>query len=75
MLTVYYLLNMVPNKNNKSVPYEIWFKKKIEFNYFWVWICRAVVKLIEHKRTTLGECGIDCIFIDILNIPMNIGSV
>ena len=32
-------------------------------SYFRIWGCRAVVKLTEPKRKTLGERGIDCIFI------------
>nr|KAJ0197979.1 hypothetical protein LSAT_V11C700346810 [Lactuca sativa] len=32
-------------------------------SYLKVWGCKAVVRLIEPKRKTLGERGIDCIFI------------
>ena len=63
MLTVCYVLNRVPNKRNKIPPYELWFKRSPNLGYFLIWGCRAVVKLPEPKRVTLGERGIDCIFI------------
>ncbi|KAI3730082.1 hypothetical protein L6452_18758 [Arctium lappa] len=63
MLTACYLLNRVPNKRNKITPYELWFKKRPNLNYIRVWGCRAVVRLPEPKRKTLGEKGIDCIFV------------
>ena len=63
MLTACYVLNRVPNKRNKTTPYELWFKRTPNLNYFRIWGCRAVVKLTEPKRSTLGERGVDCIFI------------
>ena len=63
MLTACYVLNRVPNKRNKDTPYELWFKRKPNLTHLKVWGCRAVVKLTEPKRKTLGEKGIDCIFI------------
>nr|GEW12534.1 zinc finger, CCHC-type [Tanacetum cinerariifolium] len=63
MLTACYLLNRVPNKNNKTTPYELWYKKRPNLSYLRVWGCRAVVRLPEPKKKTLGENGIDCIFI------------
>ena len=63
MLTACYVLNHVPIKRNKTTPYELWFKKTPNLSYFRIWGCRAVVKLTEPKRTTLGERGVDCIFI------------
>jgi len=62
-LTACYLLNRVPNKRNKITPYELWNKKKPNLNYLRVWGCRAVVKLPDPKKKSLGERGIDCIFI------------
>nr|GEU68638.1 zinc finger, CCHC-type [Tanacetum cinerariifolium] len=32
-------------------------------SFLWVWGCRAVVKLSDPKKKTLGEKGIDCIFV------------
>ncbi|GJY89099.1 zinc finger, CCHC-type containing protein [Tanacetum coccineum] len=61
MLTACYLLNRVPNKRNKTTPYELWYKKRP--NLWRVWGCRAVVRLPDPKRKTLGEKGIDCIFV------------
>ncbi|KAG7553092.1 Zinc finger CCHC-type [Arabidopsis thaliana x Arabidopsis arenosa] len=63
MVTACYLLNRVPNKRNKVTPYELWYKKKPNLNYLRVWGCRAIVRLPQPKIKTLGERGIDCIFI------------
>ncbi|GJT25198.1 zinc finger, CCHC-type containing protein [Tanacetum coccineum] len=63
MLTACYLLNMVPNKRNKITPYELWTKRKPNLNYLRVWGCRAVVRLPDPKLKTLGERGIECIFV------------
>nr|GEV04078.1 zinc finger, CCHC-type [Tanacetum cinerariifolium] len=63
MSTACYLLNMVPNKMNKTTPYELWYKKRPNMSFLRVWGCRAVVRLPDPKRKTLGEKGIDCIFV------------
>nr|KAJ0195993.1 hypothetical protein LSAT_V11C700359310 [Lactuca sativa] len=63
MLTACYILNRTPNKRSKNIPYELWYKKVPNLSYLKVWGCRAVVRLTEPKRKTLGERGIDCIFI------------
>ncbi|GJR89292.1 zinc finger, CCHC-type containing protein [Tanacetum coccineum] len=63
MLTACYLLNRVPNKRNKTTPYELWYKKQPNLSILRVWGCRAVVRLPDPKRKTLGEKGIDCIFV------------
>ncbi|GJW83593.1 zinc finger, CCHC-type containing protein [Tanacetum coccineum] len=63
MLTACYLLNMVHNKRNKITPYKIWSKRKPNLNYLKVWGCRAVVRLLDPKLKTLGERGIECIFV------------
>ncbi|GKC98799.1 zinc finger, CCHC-type containing protein [Tanacetum coccineum] len=63
MLTACYLLNRVPNKRNKIIPYELWTKRKPNLNYLRVWGCRAVVRLLDPKLKTLGERGIECIFV------------
>ncbi|GJS85830.1 zinc finger, CCHC-type containing protein [Tanacetum coccineum] len=63
MLTNCYLLNMVLNKRNRITPYELWTKKKPNLNYLRVWGCRAVVRLPDPKLETLGERGIECIFV------------
>nr|KAJ0226448.1 hypothetical protein LSAT_V11C100026870 [Lactuca sativa] len=63
MLTACYILNRTPNKRSKNTPYELWCKKVPNLSYLKVWGCRAVVRLTEPKRKTLGESGIDCIFI------------
>ncbi|GKB17118.1 zinc finger, CCHC-type containing protein [Tanacetum coccineum] len=63
MLTACYLLNRVPNKRNKTTPYELWYKKRPNLSFLRVWSWRAVVRLPNPKRKTLGKKGIDCIFI------------
>nr|KAJ0213786.1 hypothetical protein LSAT_V11C400202190 [Lactuca sativa] len=63
MLTTCYILNRTPNKTSKNTPYVLWYKKVPNLSYLNVWGYRRVVKLIEPKRKTLGEKGIDCIFI------------
>ncbi|GJT31841.1 zinc finger, CCHC-type containing protein [Tanacetum coccineum] len=40
-----------------------WTKKKPNLNYLRVWGCRAVVRLFDPKLKTLGERGIECIFV------------
>nr|GFB29695.1 zinc finger, CCHC-type [Tanacetum cinerariifolium] len=63
MLTVCYLLNKVPNKRNNTTPYEIWYKKRPNLLFLRVWVCRPVVRLLDPERKTLGEKGIDFIFV------------
>nr|KAJ0189301.1 hypothetical protein LSAT_V11C800397780 [Lactuca sativa] len=63
MLTTCYILNRTPNKRSKNTPYELWCKKVPNLSYLKIWGCRAVVRLTKPKRKTLGERGIDCIFI------------
>ncbi|GJS40925.1 zinc finger, CCHC-type containing protein [Tanacetum coccineum] len=63
MLTACYLLNRVPNKRNMITPYELWTKRKPNLNYLRVWGCRAIVRLPDPKLKTLGERGIESIFV------------
>ncbi|GKB22455.1 zinc finger, CCHC-type containing protein [Tanacetum coccineum] len=63
MLTAFYLLNRVPNKRNRITPYELLTKRKPNLNYLRVWGCRAGVRLSDSKIKTLGERGIECIFV------------
>ncbi|GKD77598.1 zinc finger, CCHC-type containing protein [Tanacetum coccineum] len=53
----------VPNKRNRITPYELWTKRKLNLNYLRVWGCKAVVRLLDPKLKTLGEKGIECIFV------------
>ncbi|GJQ99732.1 zinc finger, CCHC-type containing protein [Tanacetum coccineum] len=55
MLMACYLLNMVPNKRNKTILYELLYKKRPNLSFLRVWGCRAVVRLPDPKRKTLGE--------------------
>ncbi|GJZ92148.1 zinc finger, CCHC-type containing protein [Tanacetum coccineum] len=63
MLTACYLLNRVPNKRNRITSYELWTKRKPNLNYLRVWGYRKVVRLPNSKLKTLGERGIECIFV------------
>ncbi|GKC62379.1 zinc finger, CCHC-type containing protein [Tanacetum coccineum] len=63
MLTTCYLLNRVPNKRNKTTPYDLWYKKRLNLSFLQVWGCRAVVRVSDPKKKTLGKKGIDCIFV------------
>nr|KAJ0220011.1 hypothetical protein LSAT_V11C200060480 [Lactuca sativa] len=63
MLTACYILNKTPNKRSNHAPYELWCIKVPNLSYLKVWGCRAVVRLTEPQRKTLGERGIDCISI------------
>ncbi|CAM8902387.1 unnamed protein product [Rhodiola kirilowii] len=63
MLTACYLLNRVPNSISNLTPYELWHNKKPNFAHVRVWGCRAVVRLPQPKLKTLGEKGVECIFI------------
>ncbi|GKA36968.1 zinc finger, CCHC-type containing protein [Tanacetum coccineum] len=63
MLTACYLLNRVPNKRNKITPFELWTKKKPNLIYLRVWGCKAVARLPDSKLKTLGERGLECIFV------------
>ncbi|GJY21209.1 zinc finger, CCHC-type containing protein [Tanacetum coccineum] len=53
----------VPNKRNRITPYELWTKRKPNQNYLRVWGCKEVVRLPDPKLKTLGERGIECIFV------------
>ncbi|GKB11835.1 zinc finger, CCHC-type containing protein [Tanacetum coccineum] len=63
MLTTCYLLNRVPNKRNNTTPYELWYKKRPNMTFLQVWGCRAIVRLSDPKRKTMGEKVIYCIFV------------
>ncbi|GJW48111.1 zinc finger, CCHC-type containing protein [Tanacetum coccineum] len=63
MLTACNLLNRVPNKMNRITPYELWTKRKPNLNYLRVWGFREVVRLPDLKLKTLGERGIEFIFV------------
>lgn len=63
MLTACYLLNWIPNERNKITPYELWFKKRPNMNYIRVCSCRTIIRLLEPQRKTVGEKGIECIFV------------
>ncbi|GJZ38848.1 zinc finger, CCHC-type containing protein [Tanacetum coccineum] len=48
---------------SRITPYELWTKRKPNLNYLRVWGYKAIVRLSDPKLKTLGERGIECIFI------------
>lgn len=75
ILTACYLLNHIPNVRAKKTPYELLYKKRPDLDYLKVWGCRAVVRVSEQRRKTLGEKGVVVSFLDMLEIPRHIGSM
>ncbi|GKB29264.1 zinc finger, CCHC-type containing protein [Tanacetum coccineum] len=55
--------SMVPNKRNKTTLYELWYKKRPSLSFLRDWGCKAIVRLPDPKRKTLGEKGTGCIFV------------
>ncbi|GKD57814.1 hypothetical protein Tco_1291201, partial [Tanacetum coccineum] len=49
--------------NNVVGPTEPRTKRKPNLNYLRVWGCKAVIRLPNPKLKTLGERGIECIFV------------
>ncbi|GJZ11899.1 reverse transcriptase domain-containing protein [Tanacetum coccineum] len=62
MLTACYLLNRVPNKRDKTTPYELWYKKRPNLSFLRV-LGGRLFRLPEPQKENLGEKGIDCIFV------------
>nr|GEW63236.1 zinc finger, CCHC-type [Tanacetum cinerariifolium] len=50
MLTACYLLNRVPNKRNMTTPYELWYKKRPNLTFLWVWVVEPLLGLHTLKR-------------------------
>nr|GFA50963.1 zinc finger, CCHC-type [Tanacetum cinerariifolium] len=63
MLTACYLLNRVSNKRNMITHYDLWTKRKPNLNCLRFWGCKVVVRLPDLKLKTLGERGIENIFV------------
>ena len=63
MLTACHILNRVPTRGKKAIPYELWYKRKPNLNYLRVWGCRAIIRVSGNKRKKLGERGFDCVFV------------
>jgi hypothetical protein len=53
----------VPSKRNHFSPYELWFKRKPNINYFKLWGCLAYVRLPDIKRSKLGPRTSKCVFL------------
>jgi hypothetical protein len=59
-----HILKRVSSKRNDMSPYELWFKRKPNLNYFKLWGCIAYVRLLDLKRSKLGPRTSKCVFID-----------
>lgn len=56
-------MNRLPNKKNKIIPYELWYKKKSYLGYLKVSECEVVMKFMKPEMKRFGERRIDFIFI------------
>lgn len=75
MLTMCYVLNRVPNKKSKTIPYELWFKKFQNLRYIRIRFCRTEVKLPESKRILYKREELISFSIDMLKIPSHTSSM
>lgn len=60
ILTACYVLNRVPSKSIETTPYEIWYGRKPNLDYFKVW---GLYKFPDPQRTKLGPRDIKSIFV------------
>lgn len=63
VLSVNYLLNMVPRKKMKKTPYELWKESTPSYKYLRVWECHAKVAVPTPKKVKICLKTVDCIFI------------
>lgn len=63
LFTACHINNRVPFKKLKKSPYEIWFGRKPNLNYFRVWGCISYYKVPESNKTKLGPKGIRSVFV------------
>ena len=58
-----YILNKLPRKKIKKMPYELWKGKKPSYQFLKVWGCLAKVAVPIPKRIKIGSKLVDCVFI------------
>ena len=58
-----YILNKLPRKKTKKMPYELWKGKKPSYQFLKVWGCLAKVAVPIPKRIKIGSKSVDCVFI------------
>ena len=63
ILTVFYVLNRVPNSKTYTSPIERWLNRKPNVFYFLVWGCLAYVRIPDLKRSKLASRAYECAFI------------
>ncbi|KAG8482437.1 hypothetical protein CXB51_023946 [Gossypium anomalum] len=54
LLTVCYILNIMPSKKFKVSPYELWKGRMPNLDYFKVWGCLAYYRVPDQQGTKLG---------------------
>ena len=62
-MTSCHILNKVPTKDNETIPYELWEKRKLTLLYLRTWGYLAKVNLPIPKKRKLGPKTVDCVFL------------
>ncbi|CAL5342462.1 unnamed protein product [Camellia sinensis] len=55
ILTACHVINRMPHKKTKIVPYELWRGYKPNLGYLRVWGCLAFVRLADPRRPKLAQ--------------------
>jgi hypothetical protein len=63
VLTAYHVLNRVPMKNKKKIPYEEWIGRRPSLSCLRTWGYLAKVNVPINKKRKLGAKTVDCIFL------------
>ncbi|KAM1663096.1 hypothetical protein ACFXTN_038807 [Malus domestica] len=58
-----YILNRVPTKAVKSIPFEIWTGRRPSFNHFHSWGCRCEARLYNPNEKKLDLKTTSCFFV------------
>ena len=62
ILSANYVLNRIPHKKTKSIPYELWKGRPPSYKYLKVWGCLAKVEVPVPKKTKIGPKTVDCVY-------------
>jgi hypothetical protein len=63
LLTASHVLNIIPNRNKETAPYEIWVGRKPSLLYLRTWGCLAKVNVLISKKRKLGPKTVDFVFL------------
>lgn len=58
--TANYILNRVPSKTVKLVPFECWTGRRLSFNHFHLWGCKAEARFYNPSEKKLDPRTISC---------------